>query len=260
MVKEVIMYDLYKQKPNYIEVLHEKIYICKHERCFEYNPSFKPSDVVNCQWEFIEHEQKISFFYEISSTEILPEKSLLGDFWFGSMYSETHYENAFCIEFEDNSRDIILLLGKKNWDKKRAYKHKIRLPFTTARKSTIFNYDETSLNEYFLNNYPMNVTNMFHAFSYYKRKTRVIVVHRKLGHVFCVSVNKTNPLKKSVVPFYQCEVEYWSTIVTKKPNKPIKYEDSLENLSKQVLQFFHMKGISSEIGGKAKSDWILYNV
>lgn len=234
----IALYDC-KQDAYYNLVFVVNIYIyaisSKIERYCEFNNSTKMISSENSFWITNEIEYKIETSTPVSLESIIAAEDNKR-FFFSKVTSQTSFERYYKY-IQDSHLEYVDILGKKNWKRPMALKHKklLRTEPILTRTVNLLPYSEKSLNEY--------VNSLFDISSpisrkkldaFYKKKDRAICVDVNKGVVFGVSNSIAAPFSHKRRNLNQIEIEYWSSIIHSSDadkmdcNEEIDYDSFIE--------------------------------
>lgn len=236
---------------NQIEIQGEIVYINADDEDIynEYNDSLSLISSENSFWITDEIEYKIECPGGFVDSF---ENKKLGRFVFGKKNHQTTYERYYRLD-SNNKTDYICILGKKNWKRPMAIKHKIiTAGRILTRKVEIVPYsDEIFRNKVeSLMEVPYNDVLITQMPVYYKSKDRVVCVDQDIGQVYGVSYSYSVPLSKKLEPLGELEIEYWSRIVKSGQSATVDYEsfNILISLIKNI--------VGGKSPGRTKIEWL----
>lgn len=234
------------------------------KRLEEFNPSLKLKSSVDSYWEFEEVEYKLDILptHKFSFLEFkrLFENIDIANYESGEISRETTFERYLSLETV-SLRNYIVILGKKNWRKKRALKTKqlISDNILTRRVNicplSIENFKSELKKLMYVNLEEIKVE-FFPAF--YKKKERIVFVHKLYGYVFGVSYSEAKTMTHRKSRFNQLEIEYWSKLVETDSDKEIDKEQLKRvhvNLVEEIKTHLRINGFCTLRGG-TKYEWL----
>ena len=244
---------------NLVFVIDICVYVLTNSKIMyeESNDSLAILSSQDCFWCVDEIEHKIETLNKVNLLSDL-RNTTRSDFSFSDISSETCFERYY--EYRLNEKiEYIAILGKRNWKRKRAIKHKKFLrdnPLT--RRVHILDYHK--LNGFLVALFGFIDTNKLERkklLSYYKKKERVVCLDRTEGILYGVSFSQSKPLRKDIKPLNQIEIEFWSFL---------KPRDELQSIAQSNIfeSRFHIlvdciaNMISEDIifPAKTKIEWI----
>lgn len=248
-------------KPNKIKICDDYVQInnlISDVKWSEINDDLFIEDSKNSFWHTIEYEMKIDIYHN-SIEELLSNlKAELLEYDSSKIYFLNSFEH--CYEATDgNLRVYYVILGKKNFKKKKAIKVK-EINDRLGRKVSILEYSQQNINSFLKSCF----SNKFKTKSYpafYKKKYRCILVHKINGSVYGLSISKTNFLKKSLQNKVEIEIEYWSNIMPVNQSHKFDKENlkEMEDILKIIIIYLRKHNIKYKYPGVRKSEWFKAN-
>lgn len=218
----------------------------------EYNPSLRIISASDSFWETDEIEYKI----ETTEGELL--RNIAGKeinrFQFSNINSFTTYERYYRCDYGQQT-EWICILGKKNWKKRMAIKHKRKLAGSILKRHVnILPYTQERFVDYIekLFGVPFAYIRITTLPVYYKKKERLICIDQDIGQLYGVSYSYSKPLQKSLDRLGEIEIEFWSRILPVGDKSEVdynSYDRLIETLEKQLTTQYTAPG-------RTKVEWL----
>lgn len=207
--KQDIYYNLVFIVNIYVYAVSDKI-----DSYCEYNDSTKILSSANSFWITNEIEYKIETDTPIPIETII-NRNPNEHFCFSKVVSQTCFERYYKY-IQDSRCEYIDILGKKNWKRPMALKHKKLIdtePILT-RAVSLLPYSEKALNEYVNSLFEITLPISGKKLDvFYKKKKRAICIDENRGMVFGVSSSVSAPFSAKRRNLNQIEIEFWSSII-----------------------------------------------
>ena len=203
------MLDHREKGLNLVQVLDVFIEVPGNLPHSEYNDTLNIRSSENSFWLNDETEYKI----ETEDADAIPSEISIEGFAFSGKKHFTTFERYLKVRHGERET-CICILGKKGWKLPMAFKHKEQVAGEIlTRRVTIAPYEEMEAYLEELFHCPFLSLEISRYPAYYKHKQRVICLDETNGQVYGVSYSYSKPLKKSLPPLGEIEIEFWSRIV-----------------------------------------------
>ncbi len=233
----------------------------------EYNPDVEIRSPEYGFWSAIEIEYKIDILTPQKMRGVL-ESIQFNGFAHGPVTTEKSFERYKMLRPVNvqvsKPYPYIAILGNRNSRRPMAIKcKKTRFGKILTRKVQLLPFNEANLKEaaaFVMGHQPIEV-NLVDLPAFWKTKSRVVIVDKKLGYVYCLSYNIAIPLRRSGTPFSQIEIEYWSKLVPEnlspedKSMKQNLYE-SYDRLIQETTAHLERTQVKYSSPGRTKYDWL----
>ena len=186
----------------------------KIESYCEFNDSTKMLSSENSFWVTDEMEYKIETGVPVSIESII---ALVhnGRFCFSKALSQTCFERYYKY-VQASHYEYIDILGKRNWKRPMALKHKklLKTKPVLTRLVNLLPFSEENLDAYINSLFDRSLPVVRYKLDpFYKKKNRLICIDTNEGTVFGVSDSVSTPLSPKRRNLNQIEIEYWSKII-----------------------------------------------
>ncbi|WP_288174864.1 hypothetical protein [Sporofaciens musculi] len=258
----IALYDCnWKLYYNLVFIINIYVYAISDEieSYCEFNGSTKMLSSENSFWITNEVEYKIETSMPISIESIITLVSNK-DFCFSGILSQTSFERYYKY-MQGFHFEYIDILGKKNWRRPMALKHKklLKTEPILKRHVNLLPFSEDALDKYINSLFDVSLPVVRQKLdSFYKKKNRLICIDINRGTIFGVSDSVSVPLSPKRRNLNQIEIEYWSTII---PSSNVDKMNDMEAIDYDI--FFDLIdyikeniGVSYKTPGCMKTEWL----